>query len=174
VRLAAASERPLLEGLFQFYAYDFSEMEPSASAAFEVDAAGRFASYPHMAEYWSAADRWPLLIQMHAQAVGFALVNTVSHRGGSIERNMAEFFVVRKHRRRGVAAAALSEILRLYPGRWEIAAAERNTVAKAFWAKAIATAPNVSDIRVVEGDGHHWHGPIWCFQAVPMHIENRP
>ena len=107
VRLARASERPLLEGLFQFYAYDFSEMEPSGSAAFEVDAAGRFAPYPHMGEYWSAADRWPLLIELDAQAVGFAFVNTLSHRGDSVERNMAEFFVVRKHRRRGVAAAAM-------------------------------------------------------------------
>ena len=78
VRLARASERPLLEGLFQFYAYDFSEMKPSGSVAFEVDAAGRFAPYPHMGEYWSVADRWPLLIELHAQAVGFVFVNTLS------------------------------------------------------------------------------------------------
>ena len=42
VRPATESQRLLLEGLFQFYAYDWSEMEPPDSAGFEVDAAGRF------------------------------------------------------------------------------------------------------------------------------------
>src|SRR6187200_2629080 len=120
VRPAYESERPLIEGLFQFYAYDWSEMEPVGSAALEVNAEGRFEPYPHLDEYWSAEDRWPLLIRTNERTVGFALINTPSHRGGRVERNMAEFFVARKHRRRRVAATAVQLILHLYPGRWEI------------------------------------------------------
>ena len=136
------------------------------SAAFEVDAAGRFEPYPHLAEYWSANDRWPLLIQTNGRTVGFALINTLSHQGGGVERNMAEFFVARKHRRRHVATAAVQQILRLHPGHWEIAVAERNKAAQAFWAKALAAAANVSDLHIVPGDGEHWRGPIWCFRAI--------
>jgi hypothetical protein len=42
---------------------------------------------------------------------------------------------------------------------------ERNTAAKAFWPRAIAAAPNVTDLVRLEGDGEHWRGPIWTFQA---------
>jgi predicted acetyltransferase len=165
VRVASAGERPLIEGPFQFYAYDFSEMEPARSAAFEVDAKGCFDPYPYLSEYWSALDRCALLFEIDGRTAGFALINAVSHRGGAVERNMAELFVLRKHRRRGIATAALGQILHAYPGRWEIAVAERNTLAKAFWAKAIAAAATVSDLRVVEGDSVHWLGPIWCFHV---------
>lgn len=170
VRLAAESERPLLEGLFQFYAYDFSELEPADSPAFETNADGRFDPYPYFGEYWSAEDRWPLLIQAGGRVVGFALVNTVSHRGGTVDRSMAEFFVVRKHRLSGIATTALHQILHAYPGRWEIAVAARNAPAKAFWAKAIAAATNVVDLELVEGDGEHWRGGIWCFRALPPNV----
>ena len=167
VRLAAKSERPLLDGLFQFYAYDFSELEPSDSPRLEINAEGRFDPYPHFDEYWSAGGRWPLLVQSGDRTVGFALINTVSHRGGAVERSMAEFFVVRKHRLFGIATEALHHILAMYPGRWEIAVATRNETAKAFWAKAIASATNVADRELVDGDGTHWTGVIWCFRALP-------
>ena len=165
VRPAAIAERPLIEGLFQLYAYDWSEMEPPASDAFEVDARGRFADYPDLDAYWREKDRWPLLIEIGGRIAGFALINTLSHRGAIIDRNMAEFFIVRKHRRRGAAASAVQAMLRAHPGRWEIAIAQRNTAARALWPKAIASAEQVSGLHAVEGDGTHWRGPIWCFHA---------
>ncbi len=74
---------------------------------------------------------------------------------------MAEFFVARKFRRRGDPPA----ILKAYPGRREVAVMARNAGAQAFWPRAIAAAPNVSDIVRHEGDGAHWRGPIWSFLA---------
>ena|SRR5665213_1244225 len=167
VVLASAAQRPLIEGLFQFYIYDFSEIEPARSADFEFDERGRFAPDPNIGDYWGVAGHAPLLIYVGDHPAGFALINTRSHQGGSVERNMAEFFVARKHRRRGVAREALRQILAVYPGRWEVAVAERNAAATAFWPGAISAAPNVSDQRRVEGDGKHWRGPIWTFQARP-------
>ena len=167
VRPAAASERGLIEGLFQFYAYDWSEMEPPGSDAFEFDGQGRFLASLDLEAFWRKPDCWPLLIELDGRTTGFALINALSHRGGVIDRNMAEFFIARKHRRRGAAAAAVREILRAHPGRWEVAIAQRNAVARAFWPKAIEAAGNVSGLHAVEGDGVHWRGPIWCFEAAP-------
>jgi predicted acetyltransferase len=168
VVLAGKAQRPLIEGLFQFYIYDFSEMEPAGSHDFELDERGRFIPDRHIGDYWRDAGRAALLIFVGDHPAGFALINTHSHQGGSVERNMAEFFVVRKHRRRGVAREAVRQILALYPGRWEAAVAERNGAAKAFWPAAIAKAPNVTDLRRLEGDGEHWRGPIFTFQAHPI------
>jgi len=162
---AALADKPLIEGLFQFYAYDFSELEPPGSADFAFTADGRFAPYPYMDAYWSEPDRWPLVIRANGEAAGFALINTHSHHGGAVERNMGEFFVARKFRRAGVGGEALRQVLALHPGRWEVAIAERNLAAKAFWPRALQAIPAVRDLTETAGDGDHWRGPIWTFVA---------
>ena len=81
---------------------------------------------PGLNLYWRNEGFHPLLIRVEEWLVGFALINMRSHYGESIEHNMAEFFVARKHRRRGVATEAVRQILARYPGRWEVAVAERN------------------------------------------------
>jgi predicted acetyltransferase len=168
VRLASVSEKPLIEGLSQFYIYDFSEMEPANSANLEFNNQGGFGPLPDINDYWNKEGFYPLLICLKNKPVGFALLNTNSHRGGTIERNMGEFFVARKHRRRGFATEAIGQILLLYPGCWEVAVAERNSAAKAFWPRAISSAPNVSELIRLEGDGEHWRGPIWSFLAAKV------
>ncbi|MDQ0464451.1 putative acetyltransferase [Caulobacter ginsengisoli] len=164
--LARPEEAPLLEGLMQFYIYDFSEMEPPGSTGFELDGTGRFEPYPYLDRYWSEEGRIPLILRVDGHPAGFALINSHSHRDdGHVERNMGEFFVARKHRGRGLADWALHEILARYPGRWEIAIAQRNARAIVFWPRAIKAAGNVSEIEEIQGDGIHWTGPIWTFVA---------
>jgi predicted acetyltransferase len=165
VRSASGSERPLIESLSQFYIYDFSEIEPPDSANLEFGEQGGYSPLPDLNLYWRNEGFHPVLIRMEEWLVGFALINTRSHRRESIERNMAEFFVARKHRRRGVATEAVRQILACYPGDWEVAVAERNLAAKTFWPRAIAAAPNVDRLVRLEGDGEHWRGPIWSFRA---------
>jgi predicted acetyltransferase len=165
VRLAGGAERPLIEGLTQFYVYDFSEMEPIGTGDIEFDDRGGYSPFPGLDGYWRIKGFHPLLIRVDERLAGFALINTRSHRGGTVERNMAEFFVARKYRRHGVATEAVRQLLALFPGRWEVAVVERNAAAKAFWPRAIAAAPNVSQVVRLEGDGEHWRGPIWSFRA---------
>lgn len=165
VTRAEPVDLPLIEGLFQFYIYDFSEMEPPGSTQFELEASGRFGPYPGLEDYWTVEGFHPLLIRVDGHPAGFALVNTHSNRGGEVERNMAEFFVVRKYRGAGVATQAVRRVLGRHPGRWEVAVVARNVAAKSFWPRAIAAAPGVSRLERVEGDGEHWRGPIWCFDA---------
>ena len=162
---AGAGERPLIEKLARFYVYDFSEMEPAGSDDMDFDSHGDLGPLPYLATYWTKAGRHPLLIRLGQKLVGFALINSLSHQGGVVERNMGEFFVARKYRRRGVAAGAVRQILAAFPGRWEVAVAERNHAAKAFWPRAISAAPNASGLLRIEGDGEHWRGPIWTFLA---------
>jgi predicted acetyltransferase len=167
VRSAGGCERPLIENLSQFYIYDFSEMETAGSDQMEFNDQGGYPPLPDIDLYWRIEGFRPLLIHVRQRLAGFTLINTRSHRGGMVEHNMAEFFVARKHRRCGVATEALRQILALYPGRWEIAVAERNAAAMAFWPHAITAAPNICRLVRFEGDGEHWRGPIWSFRTVP-------
>lgn len=161
---AGAAERTLIEGLFQFYLYDFSEMEPPEASDLVFEEDGRYRPFPPLATYWDEADRWPLLIRVDSRPAGFALINTHSHKGGRVERNMGEFFVARKYRGGGVAAEALRQVLVLHPGRWEVAVVARNARALSFWPRAIAAAA-VRDLVRDDRDDAHWKGPIWSFVA---------
>ncbi len=165
VEVATEAERSLIAGLVQFYVYDFSELGPTPSFDYRFTDQGRFPPMPSIDSYWIEPGAYPLVIRVDGAPAGFAMINQHSHQGGRVERNMGEFFVARLHRRAGVATAALRQILQRYPGRWEVAVVERNVAAKAFWPKAVAAAPNVSQLARVEGDGRLWRGPIWTFLA---------
>ena len=166
VALAAPSDRAMIEGLFQFYVYDFSEFQPVESPDFELNAEGRFESYPYFDQYWADEACIPLLIQFGGRVVGFALINGLAHSGGVVDHSMAEFFVLRKYRREAVGVLAVGQILRRYPGRWEIAIAARNTGALAFWPRALAHVPCVRDLVTREMDEPLWRGPILQFVSV--------
>ncbi len=53
--------------------------------------------------------------------------------------DMAEFFFVRRYRRRGVGTRAAHDISRQFPGRWEVRVMQRNRSAVSFWEGAVAT-----------------------------------
>lgn len=162
---AGEAERRLIEGLFQFYLYDFSEMEPPEDTNLVFEENGRYRPFPPLATYWEEADRWPLLVRVDGRPAGFALINTHSHKGGRVARNMGEFFIARKYRAGGIAAEALRQVLERHPGRWEVAVVARNARALAFWPRALAAAPTVRDLVREDRDDAHWKGPIWSFAA---------
>lgn len=161
---APLSERPLLEGLLQFYVYDFSEQESAQSDALDFDERGGFGTFQPPPEYWTDPEWRAFVIRLGEKVAGFAFVNTRSHRAGQVQHNMAEFFVARKFRRHGVATEAVRQVLTSLPGDWEVAIKETNMAAKAFWPRAIAAA-GVTDQVAVEGDGEQWRGPIWVFSV---------
>lgn len=160
---AECDQRPLIEGLFQFYIYDFSEFQPADSPDFELNAEGRYEPYPYLDRYWADAACTPLLIRLGARVAGFALINAFAHSGGAVDHGMAEFFVLRKYRRAGIGALAVGQILRAHPGRWEIAIAARNQPALAFWPRAVGGLDCVRGLKSVQMDGPLWRGPILQF-----------
>ena len=163
VEPAVPAEDALLAGMLQFYIYDFSEMEPADSTELELEPTGRFKAHRRDPAFWREKGRNALIIRKGAQPIGFALLNEIAREGAPVVHNMADFFVMRKHRRGGVATAAVRAILQAYPGRWEVAIAERNTAAKAFWPTAIAATPGAKDVSLTPGEAATWDGPIYSF-----------
>lgn len=158
---AAASQRTTLENLMQLYAHDFSEHWVGRPEG-ELDADGRFAPYP-LDAWWQHATHVPLLIHRGGSLLGFALLNATSHCGLPVDRNVAEFFIVRKHRRSGAGTAAAHATFARYPGQWECAVARRNIAALGFWRKAIATCPVAGGIEELDVQDANWNGPVIRF-----------
>ena len=90
VEWASAAERPLIEGMTRFYIHDFSEMQPAISDEMDFDQQGEFGILTYL-ECWTESGRHQLLIRLGKRPFGFALINTLCHQGGSLERNMGEF-----------------------------------------------------------------------------------
>lgn len=165
IDLARPHERPILDNLMQLYIHDFSEQWAGTERG-ELQDDGRFA--PNMFDdYEATAERFALLIRVNGKLAGFALINDHSHSGRPADRNMAEFFVVRKHRRSGVGTAAAQAIFSRYSGLWEAAVARRNTAALSFWRRAAATHPDCHGVEETDVTSERWNGPILRFRIEP-------
>lgn len=174
VRRALPSEASIVENLFQFYVYDFSEIIGDGPNAIGLNGLGRFDVRHDFSPYWRDAGHFALLIFARESIAGFALINTASQRGGTIERNMAEFFVARRFRRHGVATDAVHQIVAQYPGQWEAAVMASNTAAQAFWPRALSSSSCVANLHSHSGDGVNWSGPIWSFSSQPASVAVTP
>jgi predicted acetyltransferase len=155
-------QEPVLARLLELYAQDFREF-------YEVplNADGRFV-YEDLPLYWTETGRHPFLIRVDGELAGFVLVKRGSEVSGDPDVwDVAEFFVMREARRRGVGKKIAWEVWRRFPGRWEVRVREANRAAMAFWEKAIGEfAGDRVRVSSFEKDGAGWK--LFSFESVPV------
>src|ERR1700732_3731876 len=93
---ATPDQGSILANLLELYAHDFSEFHD-----LELGADGRF-GYNSLPLYWRESNRNAFLVRLDGKWAGFVLVKGGSEiSGDETIWDMAEFFIVRGHRRRG-------------------------------------------------------------------------
>ena len=97
--------------------------------------------YKYFDQYWGEADRHPFLVRFDGNPAGFVFVNKFVYSEG-IDYSIAEFFVVRKYRRKGIGQKVVTEILGHFEGSWEIRALRNNRRAIRFWNTALSEITN--------------------------------
>jgi predicted acetyltransferase len=158
---AASAHAALIQNLMQLYTHDFSEFWAGTSRG-DLDAEGRFAPYP-LADYWSRPNWSAGLIWSHGKLAGFGLINDETHSGLPAQRNVAEFFIVRKYRGRGVGQVAAEILFSRHPGSWEVAVARSNTRALQFWRRIIRSSSKSSAVEELDVQNSGWNGPVLRF-----------
>jgi len=158
---ASAPQEPLLQNLIQLYTHDFSEFWAGTPHG-DLLADGRFPPYP-LDPYWNAPNWSAHLIWHDGDLAGFALVNDYAHGPVAVDRSVAEFFVVRKHRGGGVGRRAAERVFDLHAGSWEVAVARKNLPALAFWRRAIGGAAQASHLEESDVETDRWNGAILRF-----------
>ncbi len=156
---ARRDQEAILANLLELYAHDFSEFHDVA-----VGPDGRF-GYKSLPLYWSEGERHPFLVFAEGRLAGFALVKRGSEfSGDDAVWDMAEFFVLRGYRRRGVGTHVAHHVWKSLPGRWEVRVMESNVAGHDFWARAIAKFTGTEARAVpVQKDEKSWK--VYSFEA---------
>lgn len=156
---AAPEQEPILANLLELYIHDFSAFHDV-----KLGADGRF-GYRDLSRYWIEPHRYPFLVRLDGNLAGLILLK----RGSEVSSNeaiwdMAEFFIVRGCRRRGIGSRAAHEVWRRFPGQWEVRVLESNHSAHQFWQSAISlfAVEAVHSFRVEKG-GKCWR--VFSFES---------
>ena len=158
---ATQSDAGLLANLLELYSHDLSDV-----FALELGADGRF-GYEKLPRYWSEPERrFPFLIRAGTRLAGFALVT----RGSPVsddpdDFDIAEFFVLRRHRHSGVGRRAAFLLWNRLAARWIVRVSEGNPEGLRFWASVIGEYTSGTAVQTTRsGSPHAWR--VFSFNSV--------
>lgn len=145
-----AADRDWIERSYRDYLDDLGALNTGIFPA--LDEIGHRG--PDQLERWFGDPSSALLtILDDMRPVGFAMVTRRPQGARGVDFRMAEFFVTREARRRGIGRSAVRLILDRFSGSWEIIEYLRNPGAVDFWRRVLAlyTRGNYEE-RVVNGE----------------------
>ncbi|MCC2645027.1 MAG: Acetyltransferase, family, partial [Burkholderiales bacterium] len=131
--------------------YDFTEF-----CDFDIGENG-FYGYEYLPLYWRDQNRFPFLIYVDNKLAGFVLVQ----KGSPISEetqiwDIAEFFIMKKYKKRGIGTIVAHKIWQQFNGYWQIRVLTGNQIACSFWLQAIkkftSSIPTKVDIKVKDED----------------------
>lgn len=142
----------VLANLFELYVHDFSEQVP-----LDLQPNGRF-DLPVDERWWQSDDHFPFLLRVDGKLSGFALVRRGSRVTEQLDvMDVAEFFVVRGARGKGVGTRAAQALFAAFPGAWEIRVRKTNVAASKFWHKVAAgSAGRTPTVTAYSAKGVDW------------------
>jgi predicted acetyltransferase len=126
------SQASVLANLLELYCHELSVYFP-----IRIGVDGRF-GYPPLPSYFSEPSRFAYFIRVAGELAGFALATQGSP--ATVDPgdwDVAEFFVLRSFRGRGIGERAAAVVWNQTRGHWVVRVASRNTPALAFWRRAI-------------------------------------
>jgi len=94
---------------------------------------GRFRLSQFFELYWTEPTRHPFRLEVDGRTAGFAFVREME----PDLRSIAEFFVLRSFRGKGVGRDAAVRLFDRFPGRWRVAQDAGNIPAQRFWRSVI-------------------------------------
>jgi 2,3-bisphosphoglycerate-dependent phosphoglycerate mutase len=155
-------DKPVFFQLMQLYLYDSSEYD-----GWELTEHGYF-RYGYIDQYWTEEGRHPFFIRANGRLAGLAMVRTGSDAdAGQAYYSMAEFFVMRKFRGKGIGKQAATMLLDIFPGSWHVGETNANKPAQAFWRKLVReyTSGNYKEEVLPDEDFPWMSGPVQKFAS---------
>lgn len=146
---ASFEQKSVIAQLYELYTYEMTDL-----ADFDIKDNGYY-GYDELSSYWDDPNKYPYLIWVNKKLAGFALVQ----KGSPIETepnvwDIAEFFIMRKFRKKGIGQFVAQQIWRTFPGPWQVRVWDNNKTAHYFWdavIKKFSKKPILAIKRIYEG-----------------------
>ena len=121
-----------LANLLELYIYDFTEFFD-----FDIGQNGLY-GYTYLSLYWTDSNRYPYLIYAEGKLAGFALIQKGSPISGDKDIwDVAEFFIMKKYRRRNIGSQVALDLWKRFKGPWQIRVLPENKRAYLFWSNTV-------------------------------------
>lgn len=132
VRIAAVTERNIIDNLLQLYLKEIQLFEVRISTS-----EGRLV-YPHLKHYWQNPQRYPFLMFKEQEIAGFALVRVDKDpSNGELVTEISDLFILKGLRRQGLGEKMAVRLLDMFPGNWRLGVLKGNKEALCFWERTI-------------------------------------
>lgn len=131
---ATLNDYSIIQNMARFYVYDMTEymgFEPG----WEIPENGLYECIDFK-KYWSDKDATPLLVHYENELVGFAIIDKKGS-DTQVDYNMAQFFILRKFKSKGVGRYVATACFSRFKGVWEIMVIPENKGAYSFWKSVV-------------------------------------
>lgn len=129
---SSLDQKPVIAQLYELYTYEMTDL-----ADFDINDNGYY-GYKELPLYWVDNNKYPYLVWVNNKLAGFVLIQ----KGSPIDEepnvwDVAEFFIMRKFRCKGVGQRVAHELWDAFSGLWQVRVWDNNTIAHTFWDNAI-------------------------------------
>lgn len=128
---ATLEDYPIIQNMASYYAYDISEYMGWAQ---ENDGTHRIGI--DFIKYWQAKNTHPFIIKYQDELAGFVIIDS-NVSDSSNDFNMAQFFILRKFKGKGLGRHIAFHCFDKFIGKWEVFVMQKNEGAYRFWRNII-------------------------------------
>lgn len=132
---ASLDDYPIIQNMGRFYVYDMSEYMGNLTG-WEMPENGLY-ECNDFKKYWQTDTAFPFLVRYQAELAGFVIIDKKGS-DKQVDFNMAQFFIVRKFKGKGIGKLVAQHCFDKFKGVWEVMVIPGNQGAYQFW-KAIIT-----------------------------------
>ncbi|ATR83247.1 GNAT family N-acetyltransferase [Pseudomonas sp. FFUP_PS_473] len=142
---ASPDQIELVRNLYQFYAYESSDWEQE-----DVELDGRFYIHDeHLQRYWQEPQWSANLLLVDGFIAGFLLIER-SDLPGIDALELADLFILKKYRRKGIGRAVAAQMLMSAEHAWLVRYYYQDEAAAAFWGSVMEHLPRA--VQAIEPD----------------------
>lgn len=131
---ATLADYPTIQNMARFYVYDMSEYLGNEEG-WEIPEDGLYECIDFK-QYWEDKSAFPFIVRYENELIGFAIVDKKGSES-SVDFNMAQFFVARKFKHKGIGRYIAEQCFKTFPGVWEVMIIPGNEGAYRFWRSTI-------------------------------------
>ena len=130
---AGADHIPVLRRLVQLYL-----CEIFLFGGWDINDDGTYGDAKRIETFWIDKKRENYLLKVEGKLAGFAMTRSGTYFSGADAKEISEFFILRKYRRRGIGKTVAGRLFDGFAGTWEAAVLNTNIPAQHFGRAAIA------------------------------------